>query len=149
MNKVKRISDFDLSPEYVGISVVFFFSPKSNYSKLSDGYNDGERVTLADRVKEDAVKKIDTLFKDNKDGITYNWFDSETEHLTAYPSVLEIGGYGISHDGAEVNEKKLGKLAKELNKEISDRMGKETSCFVNFYVIRKGGVVLANNFRTK
>ena len=63
--------------------------------------------------------------------------------------MLESGGYGISHDGAEVNEKKLGKLAKELNKEISDRMGKETSCFVNFYVIRKGGVVLANNFRTK
>ena len=149
MAKVKRIEDFNSGKiEYIGISVVFVFSPKSEYSKLSGDYKDSKRVKLAETVKKDSVKRINSLFKE-KEKPSYNWFDSETEHLSAYPSVLEIGGIGVSDNGLVVGEKELGEEAKKLNAELSDRMGRETSCVVNFYIVTEGGVVLASNFKTK
>lgn len=147
MDKIKRIRDFK-NDEYIGISVVFVFSPESRYSKLSDDYSGKSRESLAETVKRDAERKTNSLFK-GRAHPAYNWFDTEPEHLTAYPSVLEIGGAGMVREGASVNERELGKAARELNAELSDRMGKGTSCIVNFYIVKKGGEVLADDFRTR
>lgn len=140
----QAITQLPKSKTYVGASVVFRFTPNSPYSKFSKQYGVDLRVLLAEKTKQ-------IIQKESQENVTtqldYIWFDSEAEHLDAYPSVLEIGGYAIT-DGITPKEALALRWASEdIEKELEKLFPNWVEFTANMYYLTDGEFLQIGNWK--
>ena len=129
---------------YLGASAVFRFAPNSPYSKFSKQYGVDLRMLLAEKTKRFIQTETQKCVSTRLDFI---WFDSEAEHLDAYPSTLEIGGYAIT-DGIQPKEMmKLKLYVHTMEKELKDLFRDWETCTLNMYTITGGKFMQMGNWR--